>query len=127
MAKKKDYTESKAEAKTLTPQSSPLDLPPGMPPLSKEQKKKLDEIKTKIEIFQKELLAKSLQSYFSLDYDPFYPYLSSSEKSGNSYKIKITLIPPLADSKSTDTEENKDDLELKEYFDEQTPQVYENE
>lgn len=43
---------------------------------------------------QKELLAKSLQSYFSIDYDPFYPYYSSSEKSGNSYKIKITLIPP---------------------------------
>jgi len=43
---------------------------------------------------QKELLAKSLQSYFSIDYDPFYPYRSSSEKNGNSYKIKITLIPP---------------------------------
>ncbi len=43
---------------------------------------------------QKEFLAKSLQSYFSIDYDPFYPYRSSSEKSGNSYKIKITLIPP---------------------------------
>jgi len=43
---------------------------------------------------QKEFLAKSLQSYFSIDYDPFYPYHSSSEKSGNSYKIKITLIPP---------------------------------
>ena len=43
---------------------------------------------------QKELLAKALQSYFSIDYDPFYPYHSSSEKSGNSYKIKITLIPP---------------------------------
>jgi len=43
---------------------------------------------------QKELLAKSLQSYFSIDYDPFYPYRLSSEKSDNSYKIKITLIPP---------------------------------
>ena len=43
---------------------------------------------------QKELLAKALQSYFSIDYDPFYPYRSSPEKSGESYKIKITLIPP---------------------------------
>lgn len=42
---------------------------------------------------QKELLGKALQSYFSIDYDPFYPYRSSLEKSGDSYKIKITLIP----------------------------------
>lgn len=43
---------------------------------------------------QKEILTKNLQDYFSLEYDPFYPYHSSSEKSGNSYKIKILLIPP---------------------------------
>ena len=41
---------------------------------------------------QKELLGKALQKYFLLDYDPFYPYHSSSEKSGDSYKIKLTLI-----------------------------------
>jgi hypothetical protein len=76
---------------------------------------------------QKELLAKSLQNYFSLDYDPFYPYRSSSEKSGNSYKIKITLIPPPTSSEKPDAEENKDDLGLKDYLDEQTPQVYEDE
>jgi len=52
-----------------------------------------DEVRDKYKK-QKELLAKALQSYFSIDYDPFYPYQSSSEKSGNSYKIKITLIPP---------------------------------
>lgn len=76
---------------------------------------------------QKEFLAKSLQGYFSLDYDPFYPYRSSSEKNGNSYKIKITLIPPPTDSKDHDTEENKDDLGLKEYLNEQAPQVNEGE
>lgn len=77
---------------------------------------------------QKELLAKSLQSYFSLDYDPFYPYHSSSEKSGDSYKIKITLIPPPDTKKKTNADENgNDDLGIKEYLDEQNPQVYEDE
>lgn len=76
---------------------------------------------------QKELLAKSLQGYFLLEYDPFYPYRSSSEKNGNSYKIKITLIPPPADIKKLDTEEEKDDLGIKEYYNEQALQVYEDE
>lgn len=78
---------------------------------------------------QKEFLAKSLKDYFSLDYDPFYPYRSSSVKSGNSYKIKITLIPPPADIQKsiTNTDEEKDDLGLRDYLDEQAPQVYEDE
>lgn len=75
---------------------------------------------------QKELLAKSLQSYFSLEYDPFYPYRSSSEKQGNSYKIKITLIPPLTDNKKpAAVEEDDDDLGVREYLKEQAPQVNE--
>jgi len=73
---------------------------------------------------QKELLAKSLQSYFSIDYDPFYPYRSSLEKSGNSYKIKITLIPPPDQNKGEIIDEDKDTLGIKEYSDEQNPQVY---
>lgn len=74
---------------------------------------------------QKELLAKSLQSYFSIDYDPFYPYRSSSEKSGNSYKIKITLIPPPDIKEKADTDKNdNNDLGIKEYLDKQNPQVY---
>ncbi len=73
---------------------------------------------------QKELLAKSLQSYFSIDYDPFYPYGSSIEKKGNSYKIKITLIPPLSDNSNSDDEE-KDDLGIKEHLKTQAPQIYE--
>lgn len=36
----------------------------------------------------KERLSKQLKNYFSIDYDPFYPY-----KNTKSYKIKITLIP----------------------------------
>jgi len=75
---------------------------------------------------QKELLAKSLQSYFSLDYDPFYPYRSSSEKSGNSYKIKITLIPPLDQNKGEVINKDEDALGIKNYLDEQNPQVYED-
>ncbi|MCL4390226.1 MAG: hypothetical protein M1484_02755 [Patescibacteria group bacterium] len=75
---------------------------------------------------QKELLAKALQSYFSIDYDPFFPYRNSFEKYGNSYKIKITLIPPTK-TKEPETEEEKDDLGVKEYLDEQSPNVYEKE
>jgi len=72
---------------------------------------------------QKELLARTLQSYFSIDYDPFYPYRSSSEKDGDSYKIKITLIPPPAKNKKSDARKDKNDFGIKEYLDEQTPQV----
>jgi hypothetical protein len=77
---------------------------------------------------QKELLAKTLQSYFSIDYDPFYPYPSSPEKKGNSYKIKITLIPPPLDNQYKKGKiTNTRDLELKELMNEQSPQVYEEE
>ena len=40
----------------------------------------------------KERLIKKLKSYFSIDYDPFHPYIKV-----RSYKIKITLIPPLVE------------------------------
>jgi hypothetical protein len=45
---------------------------------------------------QKELLSESLEEYFTLDYDPFYPYEEpiKNRKLKNSYKIKIDLIPP---------------------------------
>ncbi|MFA7676257.1 MAG: hypothetical protein WCY28_02510 [Candidatus Shapirobacteria bacterium] len=74
---------------------------------------------------QKELLAKSLQNYFSLDYDPFYPYKSSVEKQGNSYKIKITLISTLVDNKNTDIIKENDNLGITEYYEKQTPQINE--
>jgi len=74
---------------------------------------------------QKELLAKSLQSYFSLDYDPFYPYKSSIEKQGDSYKIKITLIPLIVKDENPDIVEENDDLGIKEHYKKQTPQIHE--
>lgn len=83
---------------------------------------------------QKEFLSNSLREYFSLDYDPFYPYKSSLEKGGNSYKIKLTLIPPNPDNghqgvpedqEDQEDKEDKDDLGIKSYLDEQAPQIYE--
>lgn len=74
---------------------------------------------------QKEFLTNGLQSYFSLDYDPFYPYISSLEKNGNSYKIKLALIPPPNNEITDDKDDEEDKLGIKEYLNEQTPQVYE--
>ncbi|MFA6428201.1 MAG: hypothetical protein WCW02_01505 [Candidatus Buchananbacteria bacterium] len=77
---------------------------------------------------QKELLTKSLQDYFSIDYDPFFPYRSSTEKHGNSYQIKITLIPSLSDqNEKGPVDDDNDGLGVKEYLDSQTKQVYEEE
>lgn len=74
---------------------------------------------------QKELLTKSLQHYFSLDYDPFYPYHHSSEKNGNSYKVKMTLIPlSNTESKSSKKDkdiEDEDDLGTRDYLKEIAP------
>jgi len=58
---------------------------------------------------QKELLTKKLKSYFSIDYDPFYPYHSSANgKEGNSYRIKIILIPPpYVEEKIVESKKNK--------------------
>lgn len=75
---------------------------------------------------QKEFLTKSLRSYFSIDYDPFFPYRSSPEKHGNSYRIKITLIPPPDQNKEEFIDDDKDDLGIKEYLNEQGKQVYED-
>ncbi|MFH1401498.1 MAG: hypothetical protein ABIG40_00865 [Parcubacteria group bacterium] len=77
---------------------------------------------------QKELLAKALQDYFLIDYDPFYPYRSSGEKTGNSYKIKLTLLPQniTKDNQEENQEEDNDELGIKEYLKEQAPQVNED-
>lgn len=75
---------------------------------------------------QKEELSEALQGYFSIDYDPFFPYKSSPEKRGNSYKIKMTLIPPpQIDNRQSNTEEEEDDLGIKKYLDEQCPPINE--
>lgn len=78
---------------------------------------------------QKELLAKTLQSYFRIDYDPFYPYHGTTpDKSAKSYKIKITLIPPpyRNEPASPTIEPQKElDQEIKDYLDKEAPEVYE--
>lgn len=73
---------------------------------------------------QKELLAKSFQSYFSLDYDPFFPYKSSPEKEGNSYKVKVTLIPLPSSPQDVVRDEDEDSLGIQESLDEFAPQTY---
>jgi len=76
---------------------------------------------------QKHLLTESLQNYFSIDFDPFYPYKSSPEKQGNSYRIKLTLIPPPESYKKPQIETTVEDtLGIKEYLDEHAPQIIEN-
>lgn len=75
---------------------------------------------------QKQALSESLKSYFSIDYDPFFPYQHSLEKSGNSYKIKLTLIPPPEIQSSViSDQENADELGIHEFLNEQAPQVLE--
>ena len=66
---------------------------------------------------QKQVLSEILQNYFSIDYDPFYPYQSSFEKGGNSYKIKFLLIPPPEkDHKQNITEDDTDPLGIHEFL-----------
>lgn len=55
----------------------------------------------------KERLSNQLKSYFSIDYDPFYPY-----KETKSYRTKILLIPPTEEEVEV-TQNN----ETQEYFD----------
>jgi len=75
---------------------------------------------------QKQELTEILQQYFSIDYDPFYPYKSSYEKSGNSYKIKLTLIPPVEILQDIVSSESKEDtLGIQEFLNEEAPQVSE--
>lgn len=59
----------------------------------------------------KERLATKLQAYFSIDYDPFHPYLESK-----SYKIKLTLIPPPDSEKKPKVETATISDEIEEMF-----------
>ena len=73
---------------------------------------------------QKQLLAETLKAYFQIDEDPFYSY-----KQEKSYKIRIKLIPEANSTANTKEkeiyEDEKDDLGIKEYRKEQSPEVYE--
>lgn len=74
---------------------------------------------------QKELLSKTLQSYFGIDFDPFYPYQDTK-----SYKVKMTLFFASSDERkpvivNSEDAENELDEELRQFYNEQTPQKYE--
>ncbi|MFZ3011400.1 MAG: hypothetical protein WA060_00140 [Minisyncoccia bacterium] len=99
---------------------------------------------------QKEILSKVLENYFLIEYDPFYPYnrtesykdydskkmkkFTYQKREMESFRIKITLIPPpdlveskKEKSKNTVIEEKEDEddpLGIKEYLNEQYPDVY---
>jgi hypothetical protein len=78
---------------------------------------------------QKQALSETLRNYFSIDYDPFYPYQSCQEKGGNSYKIKLVLIPPPVKNnleKSIDSNDDADALGIHEFLNETAPQVLES-
>jgi hypothetical protein len=70
---------------------------------------------------QKQALTEILRNYFSIDYDPFYPYKSCLEKGGNSYKIKIMLIPPVVEKniRPIITDEETDPLGIQEFLNNQ--------
>lgn len=74
---------------------------------------------------QKQALTETLRNYFSIDYDPFYPYHSTPEKGGNSYKIKLILIPPPDTNNNQENHivDNEDNLGIAEFLNEQAPQV----
>lgn len=70
---------------------------------------------------QKQALTEILRNYFSIDYDPFYPYKSCLEKGGNSYKIKLLLIPPVVEKtiRPILTDEETDPLGIQEFLNNQ--------
>jgi len=79
---------------------------------------------------QKELVSKALKSYFSMESDPFYPYQETK-----SYKTRFTLLPPPKESEEkgkkyqipqTEVEQDSVDEEIRQYFEEQAPQVYDD-
>lgn len=76
---------------------------------------------------QKELLAKQLQSYFRMESDPFYPYHETK-----SYRARFIIFYAPEELKrdekkqeETETEEDEIDEEIKQFLNEQAPQVWE--
>lgn len=72
---------------------------------------------------QKQELSETLRAYFSIDYDPFYPYQSGTEKRGNSYKIKMLLIPPPPKKEPANIDNDDDPLGIKEFLNETTSSI----
>ena len=85
----------------------------------------------------KQLLSEFLQFYFTIDLDPFFPYDEYPPyKHEKSYKIRMGLIPTQKmidktqlfikemEEEIDSKDEEKDDLGIKEYYKQQTPEVY---
>ena len=67
---------------------------------------------------QKQILSQKLKAYFAIDYDPFFPY-----RAGQSYRIKMTLIPA-KECEMDDPEDMKADLlseDIRASYAEETP------
>lgn len=62
---------------------------------------------------QKSLLVAKLKEYFSIDYDPFFPYHAHNlEKPKNSYKIKVNIwVDQLAATDETISESLEDEIQ----------------
>lgn len=63
-------------------------------------------------------LSRKLQQYFSIDYDPFYPYHSAEGKEKGSYRIKIILVPPENDEEMV--KQDNGDLGIEEQYKKET-------
>ncbi len=108
MAKKKEYAEKKEIQ--ATPQTLGQ-LPPGMPPLTKEQQKKLDEIKIKIDSFQKELLSKFEDYIVGIGLmPPPQPPQGEVQKKEEPEKIHLLLLVDDTDSQKMSKLELKEKL-----------------
>jgi len=68
---------------------------------------------------RKQKLSNSLKFYFQTEEDPFYNY-----KTEKAYKIKCKLLPEIDLEKDIGILKEEDDLGIKEYYKEQTPEVY---
>jgi hypothetical protein len=85
---------------------------------SKEIKAVLNEYNKDTKSFAKRAhkssLSKQLQSYFRIDFDPFFPYRNSPEKKGNSSKVKfiLSLSPQFTRSSSYSEDEDKIEKEI---------------
>ena len=79
---------------------------------------------------QKQLVTEKLRNYFSIGYDPFYPYGPFPPyKTENSYKVVFNLYPFLEEKEvitNNNEELTKTPYEkIDEFYKQQTPSVYE--
>ena len=108
MAKK--YQEEKKEApKEVQPVFG--QMPPGMPQLTKEQQKKLEDIKKRIDIFQKELMGKFEDYIVAIGLlPPPQPRPGEEPKKEDQDKIHLLILVDDTDSTKMSKLELKDKL-----------------